>query len=228
MLCACGGRPARSYPPIVARVFYLLWRLAFPNSQRRPVASTVFRAAVLLFLVAWSVRYFRISIADLGEDPGWMHRVHLVFHEAGHAITGMVCNNHTVVVFMGSGLQVLFPLFVAVAFYWKNSDAFGAALGLWWTGHAALDVAPYIADARALELPLLGGGTGREIEGHDWEYLLTQWHALPHDTQIAAWVALAARVTMAVAFLWAAGAVVFDRFVLKDETGRGPSDEVES
>jgi hypothetical protein len=35
-----------------------------------------------------------------------------------------------------------------------------------------MDLAPYIADARALELPLLGGRTGAEVEGHDWEYLL--------------------------------------------------------
>jgi hypothetical protein len=37
-----------------------------------------------------------------------------------------------------------------------------------------LDLAPYIADARALQLVLLGGKTGAEVEGHDWEYLLTE------------------------------------------------------
>jgi hypothetical protein len=145
-----------------------------------------------------------------------MHRVHLIFHEAGHAITAMITENRDLVVFMGSGMQVLFPLIVAGAFYWTNSDGFGAALGLWWTGHSILDVSPYIADARALELQLLAGGTGREIEGHDWEYLLTRWNALPLDTEIAAWVAFVGRILMALAFVWAAASVVYDRFILTD------------
>jgi hypothetical protein len=78
---------------------------------------------------------------------------------------------------------------------------------------------PYIADACALELSLLAGGTGREVEGHDRGCLLEQWLALPRDTQIVAWVALVMRVIMAFALLWAAGALVIDRLMLEDETG---------
>jgi len=170
-----------------------------------------------MFLVLWSIPYFRISVHDLGEDPGWMHHVHLVFHEAGHAIAGMIVNNRDIVVFMGSGMQVLFPLIVAGAFYWTNSDSYSAALGLWWAGHATLDVAPYIADARALDLELLSGGTGKEVEGHDWEYLLTRWNALPLDTTIAERVALAGRILMVAAFLWAAASLIYNRFVLTDK-----------
>lgn len=36
-------------------------------------------------------------------------------------------------------------------------------------GQSLTDVAPYINDARALQLVLLGGRTGAEVEGHDWE-----------------------------------------------------------
>lgn len=175
------------------------------------------RAVVWLGLLLWSARYFLIGVTELGEDPGVMHGVHLVFHEAGHTITAMLTNHQPAVVFMGSGLQVLFPLIVAAAFYFKNRDAFGAAFGLWWAGHAALDVAPYIADARALELPLLGGGTGAEIEGHDWEYLLGHWNLLPQDTAIAAGVALAGRGVMAGALLWGAAALYYERWVLVDD-----------
>jgi hypothetical protein len=39
-------------------------------------------------------------------------------------------------------------------------------------GENLIDVAPYIADARALQLVLLGGKTGAEVQGHDWEYIL--------------------------------------------------------
>lgn len=181
--------------------------------------STVFRAALVLFIAAWSVRYLTISVHDLGLDPGWMHRVHLVFHEAGHAITGMLTDNQVAVAFMGSGLQVLFPLVIAVAFYWTNSDGVGAGLGLWWAGHAALDIAPYVADARALELPLLSGGTGAEFEGHDWEFLLTSWNALGADTAIAAWIALSGRLVMVLALVWAAANIVYDRLALRDDAG---------
>ena len=45
-------------------------------------------------------------------------------------------------------------------------------------------MAPYIADARALQLVLIGGHTGAEVEGHDWEYLLTQLGWLHRDVAL--------------------------------------------
>ncbi|MBK8479383.1 MAG: hypothetical protein IPL39_24810 [Opitutaceae bacterium] len=192
---------------------HFLLRVLFPNSARRSGMDTVLRSLAVLVIAGWSWRYFTISLQDLGEAPGWMHGVHLVFHEAGHSISAMLTNSRDFVVFMGSGLQVLFPLVVAGAFYWKNNDGVGAALGLWWAGHAALDVAPYIADARALDLMLLSGGTGKEVEGHDWEYLLTQWHALGLDTVIAERVATGGRAVMLGALLWAAANIVYDRLL---------------
>ena len=191
----------------------MLLTLLFPGDHRRSVASLIGRAAILLFLICWTWSYFFVRLRDLGPEPGVMHLVHLVFHEAGHTITAMLTNNRTMIVFMGSGLQVLFPLIVTVSFYFTNKDAFGAALGLWWTGHAMLDVAPYIGDARSLDLQLLGGGTGKEVEGHDWEYLLEHWHALNRDIYIAAHVATVARVIMVVAFAWALGSLIYDAYM---------------
>ncbi|MCX6937560.1 MAG: hypothetical protein NTU80_06625 [Verrucomicrobia bacterium] len=193
---------------------YRLLGCAFPRETPRPVWNLAASALLMLGLIIWSAPYFKISLDDLGFEPGVMHGVHLVIHEAGHAIPMIFGAPQTFVVFMGSGLQVLFPLGIAAAFYFKNRDAFGAAVCLWWAGHAALDVAPYIADARALELPLLGGGTGKEIEGHDWEYLLSHWHALKQDTRIAAQVALAGRLTMAAAFVWGLATLAFEAWFL--------------
>jgi hypothetical protein len=45
-------------------------------------------------------------------------------------------------------------------------------------------VARYVGDARAQELPLLGG----EDSIHDWWYLLINWDLLSSDTVIARWV----------------------------------------
>jgi hypothetical protein len=210
-----GGMPfgfASGVEAFLARVI----PFAFPNQIRRSLADTIGRAAIVCAIAIFSVHYFRVSVHELGEDPGLIHSFHLVFHEAGHAMTAMVTTNRDLIVFMGSGMQVLFPLIVAGAFYWTNSDEVGAALGLWWAGHSMLDVAPYIADARALELQLLSGGTGKEVEGHDWEYLLTRWNALSSDLVIADRVALIARIVMTFALLWAVAGVIYDRFVIPD------------
>ena len=187
--------------------------LLFPGDHRRSWASLAGRGALLLFLIVWTWPYFTVRLVDLGESPGVMHLVHLVIHEAGHTITAMLTTNRTAVVFMGSGLQVLLPLVVTLAFYFTNKDAFGAAVGLWWTGHAALDVAPYIGDARSLNLQLLSGGTGKEVEGHDWEYLLEHWHAMGRDVYIAHDVAVVARIVMLTAFAWALGSLVYDAYM---------------
>ena len=79
-------------------------------------------------------------------------------------------------------------MIAAVAFVRQEEQLFGAAICAWWAGQNLVDLAPYIADARALRLVLLGGRTGAEVEGHDWEYLLTQLgvhrtstHALGYD-----------------------------------------------
>ena len=199
--------------PIIHRL--VAW--VFPTEVRRSTASTIGRALLVLVITVYSIPYFSIDVRTLGHEPGWMHHVHLVFHEAGHAITGMLTANRDAVVLMGSGFQVLFPLFVAACFYWKNSDSAGAAFALWWTGSATLDTAPYIGDARALELELLTGGTGREVEGHDWEYLLTRWDLLQYDTAIAHQVATAGRVLMVISLLWAAASIIYDRFICSDE-----------
>ena len=187
--------------------------LIFPGDHHRSRGVIALRVGLLLFLVVWSARYFTIRLVDLGNNPGWMHLVHLVFHEAGHTITAMLTANHPAVVFMGSGAQVLMPFVVMLSFYLVNKDAFAAALGLWWTGHALLDVAPYIQDARMLNLQLLSGGTGREVEGHDWEYLLDHWHILSRDITIAAHVATVARGIMLLAFVWAAASLVYDSYM---------------
>jgi hypothetical protein len=51
-----------------------------------------------------------------------------------------------------------------------------------WLGFSAMNLARYIGDARALELPLVSLGPEAE---HDWWYLLSRMGWLRHDTQIA-------------------------------------------
>jgi hypothetical protein len=79
----------------------------------------------------------------------------------------------------------------------------------WWAGQNLLDLVPYIADARALQLVLLGGMTGAEVEGHDWEYLLTELGWLRFDRTLGLGAHRLGLAMMAGALIW--GAIYLSR-----------------
>ena len=72
----------------------------------------------------------------------------------------------------------------------------------WWTGENLLDVAIYINDARSLTLILIGGNTGAEVEGHDWERVLQLTNLMVHDHQIAWTMHAIGAVMMVAALVW--------------------------
>jgi hypothetical protein len=59
-----------------------------------------------------------------------------------------------------------------------------------------LNIARYMADARAQILPLVGGGC------HDWGEIFGRWQVLPQDTQIAAVVRTTGWIGMGAACVW--------------------------
>ncbi len=61
----------------------------------------------------------------------------------------------------------------------RRGDQHAASVALWWVGQNCGHIAYYVADARAQELPLVGGGE------HDWNYLLGRLDLLAHDQGIA-------------------------------------------
>lgn len=183
------------------------WRASeffFPERKLASWWSIGRRAVLLLAVAAYGWRFHRMTMLQLSEPEGFsnLHLVHLVFHEAGHVIFSWF--GEFMHVLGGSLMQVLVPLiwFVAARFWGK--DAFAGALCLWLMGHSLVDVAPYINDARSLQLELLGGGNGREVEGHDWEYLLTELNLLHKDVYISRWVLRVGRWVMALSLGWAA------------------------
>jgi hypothetical protein len=129
----------------------------------------VARALLLALLLLWTVM-FVTSRSPETTSGSFLHVINLVFHEAGHVVFSPFGPFMTAL--GGSLLQVLVPTVCAVALYRSANDAFGAAVGAWWAGQNLVDLAPYIGDARALQLILLGGATGAEVEGHDWEAIL--------------------------------------------------------
>lgn len=65
-------------------------------------------------------------------------------------------------------------------------------------------MAPYIADARALQLVLLGGQTGAEVQGHDWEYLLATLGWMRFDRTLGLTAHRLGITMMTAALVWAA------------------------
>jgi hypothetical protein len=170
-------------------------------------AAAVTRGIFLLLLALWTTTLVGgVSGERVGDS--FLHLPNLIFHEAGHILFSPFGRFMTVL--GGSLTQVLIPLVCAGAFLWQTRDPFGAAVAVWWAGENLIDLAPYIADARALELVLLGGKTGAEVEGHDWEYLLNAMGMLHRDHAIADAVQAIGAVTMIAALVWA-GVVVWSQ-----------------
>jgi hypothetical protein len=169
------------------------------------MAETSGRGIFLLFLALWTTTLIGGVNAER-VNSSFIHLPNLVFHEAGHVL--FIPFGRFMTVLGGSLTQVLVPLLCAAAFLWQTRDPFGAAVAIWWAGENAIDVAPYIADARALQMVLLGGKTGAEVEGHDWEYLLNAMGVAHRDHAIAAAVQALGILTMAGGLLWGASVVL--------------------
>lgn len=102
--------------------------------------------------------------------------MNLATHETGHLVFGW--GGQVLAALGGTLLQLLMPLAFAVSF-WRRGDRHAASVALWWLGQNCFNISRYIADARAQELPLVGGGE------HDWTYLLAHWGVLERDVGIA-------------------------------------------
>jgi hypothetical protein len=152
------------------------------------------RLALLLLLTYWTWLFLAYPMREDVIGASFLHLPDLIFHEAGHILFSPF---GTFMMTLGGSLtQVLVPIVCAVAFLRTNGDVFGAIVMGWWTGQNLLDVAIYINDARDLQLTLLGGGTGAEVEGHDWERLLTMMNALHLDHRLGHIVQVAGAILM--------------------------------
>lgn len=152
---------------------------------------------VILVLLTW--RFAREPL-DGSAMGSFLHLPNLVFHEAGHFL--FMPFGRFMSVLGGSLTQVLIPIVCAVAFV-REENPYAAAVCAWWAGQNLIDVAPYIADARALQLPLLGGGTGAEVEGHDWEYLLGTLGWLHLDRALGRAAQISGTLVMIASIGWA-------------------------
>ena len=175
----------------------------FLFSPRASISKTELIAYLVIWIVfvAWGISFVLMDYQSNEIGRSWLHNVDLIFHEAGHVIFQPF--GRTMMILGGSLFQVLLPLVLMLAFLNKNRDGFAASMCLWWSGQSLMDVAPYIADASVLRLPLLGGGTGADSPGmHDWANFLRPKGWLQYDQQIASVVDFVGSGVLLMALAW--------------------------
>lgn len=143
-------------------------------------------AVKVLFLLALALYGLRLAIPPIASNAAgesFLHLVNLPFHEAGHIF--FTPFGRFLQILGGSLMQLIVPAVVAGTFIYQGR-LYSATVGLWWLGESLLDLAPYIDDARAGQLMLLGGVTGSEVEDyHDWEGLLSRLGMMQYDHTLA-------------------------------------------
>jgi hypothetical protein len=180
------------------------WGKGLLFAVKGPIPPVVYggRLLVYLGLLVWGWKFLSTPMESNYMDESFMHLINLPFHEAGHLMFRPM--GRFLHVLGGTLGQLLMPLICAGALLIQNRDAFGAAVGLWWFAESALDVAPYIDDARALDLVLLGGVTGKDVENyHDWQQILGMLGWLQYDHAIAHTVSTVGSLFMILACVWA-------------------------
>ena len=113
----------------------------------------------------------------------WMFldNVNLIFHEAGHPIFSFFGE---FMMFLGGSLMQLLVPIVFTIYFWRSGQRFAAMVTTFWLATSFVNLEVYIADARAMELPLLGGDNST----HDWNWLLGEMNLLRQDKAIAGFV----------------------------------------
>ena len=160
------------------------------------------RVLVFGFLALWGWRFMTTPLETNYTGESFLHLVNLPFHEAGHLL--FMPFGRFMTILGGSLGQILMPLVCLSTFLLKTRDPFGGSVALWWTAENFMDVAPYINDARAMDLLLLGGFTGKEVDAHDWNNLLTMLGWLQYDHGLARLSYGIGTVFMLLALAWSA------------------------
>jgi len=127
-------------------------------------------ASLWVLMFGYGIHLLFAGVAGNTAGESILHLVNLPFHEAGHVLFRPFGQFMTT---LGGTLgQLLVPIVCGSVLLWQQRDPFGTVVCCWWLGENLLDIAPYINDARAGVLPLVGGNFGHSSPYgfHDWEY----------------------------------------------------------
>lgn len=127
--------------------------------------------------ISWLVCYIIFFLYAAFDHSGFLFLdyVNLIIHEGGHFFFSWF--GYTIMILGGTLGELLVPLLCGVYFFWQR-EVTAAAFCSFWFSENFLYIGTYMADARALALPLVGSGD------HDWEILFGQWGLLQQDQRI--------------------------------------------
>ena len=193
---------------LAAILFYVPAQVSRLNWQGRII--------VLGVLSLWTLWIFRdINIPDGNPGSNFLHMVLLPFHEAGHyAIFRWF--GEFIMILGGTLGQHLMPIVLGGALLIKRRDPFGAAVFFWLLGFSVADMGVYMYDAFDPKLMLLGGSTGAESDGHDWQNLFGDLGLLRRARGIGIFSGAVGRVMMLLALAWGAWMLWLQKAQLSD------------
>jgi hypothetical protein len=155
------------------------WK-AFRETEWRPLSRWA--------LIPW-VSFYVLFLGYALQNHGgflFIDLVNLVVHEGGHLLFGWF--GPTLGLWGGTLLQWLVPFLLASYFFVQRQTA-SFAFCVFFFFENWLYTATYMADARAMALPLVTTGDSDYIE-HDWNAIFTSLGVLQYDTAIAAVIRL--------------------------------------
>jgi hypothetical protein len=159
----------------------------FKDADWKPVST--------LPLFGGSLAALGFCIYALTHSGGFLFldHVNLPFHEFGHLFFGIF--GETIGIWGGTLMQLIIPFGILVYFLIRKETA-GVFFCAFWFGENLLNIAVYVNDARALALPLVGGGD------HDWNIILGRMNMLRHDHYIAAVLRALGWLIMLASIVW--------------------------
>ena len=145
------------------------------GEEWRPLSRVAIAAWMVFYLLFLSYA-FRMSGGFLIIDSA-----NLVVHEGGHLLFGWF--GRVLGIWGGTILQWLVPLLLAAYFFRERQPA-AFAFCMFFFFENWLYTATYMADARAMALPLVTTGDPDFVE-HDWHTIFSSMGVLQWDTSIA-------------------------------------------
>jgi hypothetical protein len=127
--------------------------------------------------IGWLAFYIIFFLYAAFDRSGFLFLdyVNLIIHEGGHFFFSWF--GYTIMILGGTLGELLAPLLCALYFFWQR-EATAVAFCTFWFFENFLYIGTYVADARTLQLQLVGSGD------HDWEILFGQWGVLQYDQRI--------------------------------------------
>jgi len=146
-------------------------------------AGEIWRPVPRWAIAAWVAFYVLLLMYACRIHGGFLFidSANLVVHEAGHMLFGWF--GPTLGLWGGTVLQWLVPLLLA-AYFFRERHTAAFVFCMFFFFENWLYTATYMADARAMNLPLLSTG-GSDFVEHDWHAILSSLGVLRYDTTIA-------------------------------------------